>query len=364
MGGSCFEQLGEAPSEADRELAELDNFYPVQTARRGPAWRPAAGAGAAATAQLFVLGGKGWPTAEHYYQAMKFPHNAALQERIRAAPLCTGGEDACYSLGHSEPPRRDWEAVKVDTMYAANLAKFQQNPALRDLLVATRGRIRARGAAGGSGAGWATWNEVLLERIREELRAEAGDSAVLARRVAIMDAYRAAAEQSLLSPDSVCAARQVTAIAKHAVRRELAPDALEGGRPARSIKIAGFDGLDAGTDRWVCGGKEMTADLSDDNPDGEYFMDPLQPLVNGQPHFMAGSCTEGTDDCMHLYLGAKRDERRWVLDTSLDAGEVGGTLTLPAEMDARGEPIFPAGTHSWQVYSGVRVDLAITVRES
>jgi hypothetical protein len=29
MGGSCFEQLGAAPAPSDRELHELDNFWPL-----------------------------------------------------------------------------------------------------------------------------------------------------------------------------------------------------------------------------------------------------------------------------------------------------------------------------------------------
>ena len=343
MGGSCFEQLGETPSVVDRELPELDNFYPTQVT--------------ASTKALFVLDDRGWPTAEHYFQAMKFPHNEQLQERIRATPLCTG-EYGCYAMGHSEPPRSDWEAVKVDIMYAANLAKFEQNAALRQSLVATRGRIRARGDIH-----WATWNEVLLERIREELREEPErDSTVLDRRAAIMESYKATAQQMHRQQSgSAYAARTMASIVRHAARRELVGEGASGGT-SRSITIARFKGFDV-ADQRQSGRQEQNADLCHETFEGEYRLDPLQPLVNGQPHFVASDSTEsdGTDDCKHLYLGSKGDRRTWVLDTCLDVDEVGGALTLPVEeTNAQGEPIFPSGTHSWRIYSGVSVDIVIT----
>ena len=49
MGGSCYEQLGDAPAPSDREFPPLDNFYPVQSE----------GGGGAAGALLFELDGKG-----------------------------------------------------------------------------------------------------------------------------------------------------------------------------------------------------------------------------------------------------------------------------------------------------------------
>merc|ERR1719359_250341 len=85
--------------------------------------------------------------------------------------------------------RPDWEECKVDAMYQANLAKFSQHKDLLVLLVGTRGPITARG-----GLFWKTWNEVLLERIREELREPGNrDAAALEARVQMMAAYEAAA---------------------------------------------------------------------------------------------------------------------------------------------------------------------------
>ena len=227
MGGSCFEQLGDAPSPGDRELPELDNFFPVSlfpvqsqpaSSSESNALNPAAGPGSGGA--LFELDGP-WPTAEHYFQAAKHPQDEQLRERIRAAPTCTG-PGGCFQLGNQGGALRpDWEVVKVDVMYAANLAKYTQAPGLRELLVSARGRIRAKGAQDM----WATWNEVLLERIREELREGPDrDAIVLAERVAMMAAYQAAAR----GLPGEHAERAVTAITRQAAKRELQPAVLGG----------------------------------------------------------------------------------------------------------------------------------------
>ena len=65
---------------------------------------------------------------------------------------------ASWKAGHGTDGgpklRPDWEHVKVDVMYRANLAKFSQHADLLALLVGTRGPITARG-----GLFWKTWNE-------------------------------------------------------------------------------------------------------------------------------------------------------------------------------------------------------------
>merc|ERR1711862_713402 len=86
--------------------------------------------------------------------------------------------------------REDWEIVKVDMMYEANFAKFSQNRFLRELLVESKGPISAQG-----GLYWKTWNEILLERIREELKhVDRCDGNLLRARCDMMDALRAAAQ--------------------------------------------------------------------------------------------------------------------------------------------------------------------------
>ena len=321
MGGSCFEQLGDRPSPSDREFPALDNFYPVQS--------DGGAGGVGGGTDLFEADGNGWPTTEHYFQAAKHPQNKALQEQIRLARCCTG-PGSCYELGNTcKMLRKDWEAVKVDVMYAANLAKFRQNAGLRDLLVNTRGRIRAKGAQDM----WATWNAILLERIREELRDEATrDNAVLTERVAMMESYRSAAQDI----PGERAERVVTAITRQAANRELvcAPQSLP------PITIAGCNLDDAA---WI---------------NGDYWLDPLQPTVNGQPHYMTSDETDGRSG--HLFVGRKSGQSKWVLDEELDSNETGGTLTLPTTPSEVTTP--PLGDRSWEIYGGAKVRLRISIK--
>jgi len=334
MGGSCFEQLGAAPAPSDRELHELDNFWPLHA--QSPQQQSAAAA-AGTGGGLFELDGKAWPTAEHCFQAAKYPQNERLQEEIRTAALCTG-PGGCFQRGNAGAGlRADWEAVKVDMMYAANRAKYEQNPELRELLVNTRGRIRARGARDM----WATWNEVLLERLREELRQDVDrDSAVLEARVAMMAAYQSAACQP-----GERALRAVAAVTGHAAKRELlATPGDEGGGAPASLTIAGCRSLPDGAAadcQWI---------------NGEYWVDPLQPLVNGQPHYMIERPDDSESGCGHLFLGLRAGQARWVLDEELDENEIGGTLTLPAAAPHA----FPSGTHQWVAHGGATVSLTIS----
>ena len=80
------------------------------------------------------LGGKLWPTSEHFFQAQKF-ENRADQDEIRKAssPMIAArmGRDRKRKL------RRDWERVKVGVMREAVEAKFRQHAELGELLLAT-----------------------------------------------------------------------------------------------------------------------------------------------------------------------------------------------------------------------------------
>lgn len=155
MGGPCL------VDGAARE--ELDNFLPCR----------------------FVLRGTTWTSAEHCFQAAKFPHNPAFAEQVRNAG--SGGDAFNMANDGSVACRPDWERVKVAAMYEANLAKFEQNGELRRVLVSSKGPITAFGFPF-----WAKWNAVLLERIREELRPEAErDANTLAARIAAMEAVAA-----------------------------------------------------------------------------------------------------------------------------------------------------------------------------
>jgi ribA/ribD-fused uncharacterized protein len=75
-----------------------------------------------------------WPTTEHYFQAQKFAgtrHEEAV--RLATSPA------AAAKMGRERrrPLRRDWESVKDDIMREAVLAKFEQHPDLRSLLLST-----------------------------------------------------------------------------------------------------------------------------------------------------------------------------------------------------------------------------------
>ena len=82
----------------------------------------------------FELDGLLWPTSEHYFQALKFEGTPHVEE-IRAAdkPMTA----ARMGRERSRPLRPDWEQVKDDVMRRALRAKFEQHPALRQILLDT-----------------------------------------------------------------------------------------------------------------------------------------------------------------------------------------------------------------------------------
>jgi hypothetical protein len=277
MGGPCT---------VDGQVRkELDNFHQCQIEHDGAIWS----------------------SSEHVYQASKYPQHKQQREDIRTAP--SGMQS--WQLGQTSTDalrlRSDWEEVKVEMMYMANLAKFKQNPSLREVLVNSVGPIEAQG-----GLFWKTWNEVLLERIREELRsANSRDCAVLAQRIFAMAAYRAAAQgkdQYSIDVTTTYASKRmpIPSLSSYAVK---------------SLAIAG----------------------AGDEFDGTYHVDLMVPEVNGCPHFI--NCEKG-----HLCLGIKNERRAWVLDECLSPDEASGGAFLPVH----GESTIPIGELLWQVFDGVR----------
>lgn len=105
----------------DKEYAFLSNFYPS-----------------------FIDEGKGYPTVEHYFQAMK-TFNLAQHEKIRLA--ATPGQ--AKRFGRVCDLRADWEQVKDDIMLQALRLKFQ-DPELRAQLIATGDEYLVEGN---------TWND-------------------------------------------------------------------------------------------------------------------------------------------------------------------------------------------------------------
>jgi ribA/ribD-fused uncharacterized protein len=119
------------------------------------------------------LGGKSWPTSEHYFQAQKF-EDAGHREAIRKtkSPMIAArmGRDRKKKL------RRDWESVKVSVMTQAVRAKFTQHADLRALLLSTgdakiveHTENDSYWGDGGDGSGRNMLGQVLM-RIRADLR--------------------------------------------------------------------------------------------------------------------------------------------------------------------------------------------------
>ena len=80
------------------------------------------------------IGGKRWPTTEHYFQAQKF---AGLPDEEEIRNANSPGVAAKMGRDRNRPLRKDWESVKDDVMRTALKAKFSQYPHLKSLLLGT-----------------------------------------------------------------------------------------------------------------------------------------------------------------------------------------------------------------------------------
>ncbi|MFH1567639.1 MAG: NADAR family protein [Gemmatimonadota bacterium] len=122
-----------------------------------------------------ALDGTPWPTVEHYFQAMKFPQDPALQGCIRQAAT---PEQAKALAWATAAVREDWRQVRDAVMRAALVAKYRQHADLRQRLLAT-GEIELVEANpedgywgdSGDGSGTNRAGQLLME-VRAELRAE------------------------------------------------------------------------------------------------------------------------------------------------------------------------------------------------
>jgi N-glycosidase YbiA len=115
----------------------------------------------------FELDGQIWATSEHYFQAQKIT-DLEYRERIRTAATPT--EAARLGRSRKVAIRADWECIKDQVMKDAVFAKFDQNPAVKKLLLATGNAILIEHTKndkywgdGGNGKGKNMLGKILME---------------------------------------------------------------------------------------------------------------------------------------------------------------------------------------------------------
>ena len=122
-----------------------------------------------------TLKGKEWKTTEHYFQAQKFA-GTEHEEQVRLTP----GPRAAAEMGRdrNRPLRTDWESVKESVMKDALLAKIDQYPTIKELLISTGDAEIVEHtendnywADGGDGSGKNRLGVIWME-IRKELKDE------------------------------------------------------------------------------------------------------------------------------------------------------------------------------------------------
>lgn len=81
------------------------------------------------------LDGYAWPTVEHYFQAQKFVADEKHFQNVLqiSKPIAA----LFYSRRYKSAVRPDWHQIKDGIMLKACLAKFEQHPDLRELLLST-----------------------------------------------------------------------------------------------------------------------------------------------------------------------------------------------------------------------------------
>lgn len=121
----------------------------------------------------FELDGALWPSAEHYYQAMKF-EDPALREAIRAAPHPL--EAQALARRHKRKMRTDWKAIRQTVMTRAVYIKCRTHPEVAAGLLATGERRIIETSqydyywgCGRDGRGGNTYGKVLMA-VRARLR--------------------------------------------------------------------------------------------------------------------------------------------------------------------------------------------------
>lgn len=119
-----------------------------------------------------TIGGREWPTSEHYFQGQKFASTPDEEEiRLEPSPM----KAARMGRSRRRPLRSDWNDVKDDVMRKAVSEKFRQHDGLRVILLATGGSVLVEHTRndsywgdGGDGSGKNRLGEILME-VRAQL---------------------------------------------------------------------------------------------------------------------------------------------------------------------------------------------------
>ena len=122
-----------------------------------------------------TLFGITYQSPEHCFQANKFINLFTnpleyYKEHVNYHHVCrilTDCAIGAYMLGNRREYkiRENWDDLRVDIMYQANLAKIKQNINLQNLLLDTTGIVTYPR----SDRFWNKWNSINLMRIRDEL---------------------------------------------------------------------------------------------------------------------------------------------------------------------------------------------------
>jgi ribA/ribD-fused uncharacterized protein len=119
------------------------------------------------------VGGKIYPTLEHYFQSMKFPSDLEWQEAIRVSLTPAKAKQLGSQTDHQMDP--SWDSKKESIMLTGLRAKFQQNSGLLEQLKGTGEReliessTDAYWGEGRTGKGKNRYGK-LLEQVRVELK--------------------------------------------------------------------------------------------------------------------------------------------------------------------------------------------------
>ena len=120
----------------------------------------------------FYLDDAEWPSAEHYYQAMKF-EDETIREKIRQAPHPM--DTSKISKKHKKQIRKDWDKIKLTVMTRGTYVKCRTHAEVANALLKTGDKNIVENSqfdyywgCGRDGRGENTYGKILMD-IRDKL---------------------------------------------------------------------------------------------------------------------------------------------------------------------------------------------------